>query len=151
MASPVDTTRGKVSVAILDVIAQLKKHSGHLRPGGKPYRVHCIRGQLSVSEQEQEQEQCMLDCLTVRIGQRPRVEGLILAYGADERRAVGAIILERHWDQGEHEILQVVKEGCSGSLAQISRCAIRITKHAAIGRIRIIWAQVVRVGALSSR
>jgi hypothetical protein len=93
----------------------------------------------------------MLKCLTVWIGQWPGVEGLILANGADERRAVSAIILERHWDQGGYEMLQVVKESCSGSLAQIPHCAIRITEHAAIGRIRIIWAQVVRVGALSSR
>jgi len=93
----------------------------------------------------------MLKRPTIRIGQRPRIEGLVLAYGVDERRAISGIIVERDWDQGEHEMLQVVKKVCSGRLAEIAHGTIRVTKHAAIRRLGIVWAQMVQVGALRSR
>jgi hypothetical protein len=145
--SPIDATAWEISVAILDVVPQLDKHGGHVRPRRQPQRVNYKQDALLVSCQDQ----YMFVCLTIRIGEGPRIEGLILTDGVDKGRFISRVVLESHWHQGEHEMLQMVEEGGAGSLAQVSHRAIWVTEHAAIGRLAIIRTQDPRVRSGPSR
>jgi hypothetical protein len=75
------------------------------------------------------QESCMVDYLTIWIGQGTRIISLILADRRLEGRSTFRVFMVGHGDQrGGDEMLQMLEEGGAGCLAQVSCGPILITE-----------------------